>query len=160
MTSYCEAPTLPHLDYPSHDIARSLGQLLPMPVTDSEYKSETPEQILATGKLSHLRQTIQTVAVFQVCSEERWEVFFLCPVDDHQIRIFQHRPLHACCCVFSLQWTLLGVFSECIFPSRFHSDLNFPKNHFLAILSLSYRTVDSECHRLSQKKNLFILFST
>lgn len=62
MTSYCEAPTLPHLDYPSHDIARSLGQLLPMPVTGSEYKSETPEQVLATGKLSHLRQTIQTVA--------------------------------------------------------------------------------------------------
>lgn len=95
MTSYCEAPTLPHLNYPSHDFARSLGQLLPMPMTGSEYKSETPEQVLATGKLSHLRQTIQTVAIFQVYSEERWEVFFLRPVDDHQIRIFQHRPLHA-----------------------------------------------------------------
>lgn len=120
-----------------------------------KYESETPRASPSHRKVVS-PQTNQTV-VFHVYPEERWEVFFLYYVDDHQRRISQHHPLLACC--FSLQWTLLGLFYEFIFPSQLHSDLNFPKNHFLAILSFSYRTVDSECHGLSQK-NLFILFST
>lgn len=151
----CKAPTLPHLNYPPHDIARSLGQLRPPTMAGFKYESETPRASPSHRKVVS-PQTNQTV-VFHVYPEERWEVFFLCYVDDHQRRISQHHPLLACC--FSLQWTLLGLFYEFIFPSQLHSDLNFPKNHFLAILSFSYRTVDSECHGLSQK-NLFILFST
>lgn len=156
MTSYCKAPTLSHLNYPPHDIARSLGQLLPPPMTGFKYEWETPRASPSHRKVVS-PQRKQTVAVFHVYPEERWEVFFLCYVDDHQRQISQNHPLLACCSAFSLQWTLLGLFYEFIFPSQLRSDLNFPKNHFLAILSFSYRTVDSECHGLSQKIFLFSL---